>query len=128
MIISGDIYKDHRGTIRFINEFNMSSVVRMYCIKPNFDVIRAWQGHKLENKWFFVSKGSFLIKTIQMDSSKKNEYLLSEKKSEVLHIMPGNYNGFKALEKGSILIVFSDLTIEQSKSDDYRISIEQLPW
>ncbi|MEM0447940.1 MAG: WxcM-like domain-containing protein [Thermoplasmata archaeon] len=128
MIISGEIYEDFRGKMRLLNDFDLKSIVRMYCIEPNVDIIRAWQGHKFENKWFFASRGSFEVKIINMKSGKKSEYLLTDKRSEILHITAGNYNGFKALEEGSLLIVFSDFTLEQSKSDDYRVSLDQIAW
>ena len=31
----------------------------MYLIKPELDDIRAWQGSKIESKWFNVLLGSF---------------------------------------------------------------------
>ena len=57
--IIGDFHKDERGTVRFVNDFDMSQVVRMYCIEPKLGVIRAWQGQKVETKWFYAAKGSF---------------------------------------------------------------------
>ena len=40
-------------------------------------------------------------------------------------MIPGGYaNGFRALEPHSKLIVFSNFTVEESSSDDYRFSKE----
>jgi len=58
-VIEGNIHRDERGVVRFVNDFDMKKVVRMYCIKPKLGVVRAWQGHKRETKWFYVAKGSF---------------------------------------------------------------------
>ena len=122
--IIGDFHKDERGTVRFVNDFDMSQVVRMYCIEPKLGVIRAWQGHNKETKWFYATKGSFLVKTIKMDTLEKKEYYLKHTESKVLEISGGHYNGFEALEEGSVLMVFSDFGLEESKEDDFRESFE----
>lgn len=106
----------------------MSQVVRMYCIEPKLGVIRAWQGHKKETKWFYAAKGSFLVKTIDMDILEKKDYYLKDTESKVLKIPGGHYNGFEALEEGSVLMVFSDFGLEDSKGDDYRESVDNLYW
>jgi dTDP-4-dehydrorhamnose 3,5-epimerase-like enzyme len=122
--IIGDFHEDERGTVRFVNDFDMSQVVRMYCIEPKLEVIRAWQGHKKETKWFYAAKGSFLVKTIKMDTLEKKEYYLKDTESTVLEISGGHFNGFEALDEGSVLMVFSDFGLEDSKEDDIRESFE----
>lgn len=128
MIIKGNSHTDSRGTVRFVNDFDMSRVVRMYCIEPQMGVIRAWQGHKKETKWFFVAKGSFLVKTVDMVSREKEGYLLQDGFSDVLEIPGGFYNGFEAKEEGSVLMVFSDFDLEASQADDFRESVDQIFW
>lgn len=128
MLITGNTHTDSRGTVRFVNDFDMSQVVRMYCIEPKLGVIRAWQGHKKETKWFYAAKGSFLVKTIDMDILEKKDYYLKDTESKVLKIPGGHYNGFEALEEGSVLMVFSDFGLEDSKGDDYRESVDNLYW
>ncbi|MCG9881030.1 MAG: hypothetical protein MH472_10575, partial [Bacteroidia bacterium] len=76
-LIEGNIHQDERGGVRFVNDFDMSDVVRMYCIEPKVGVVRAWQGHKIERKWFYVAKGRFLVKTVAMESLNKVEYVLT---------------------------------------------------
>lgn len=111
-----------------MNDFNMSRVVRTYCIEPKLGVIRAWQGHKKETKWFYAAKGSFLVKMVDMDSLGKKEYMLKDTESIVLEISGGHYNGFEALEEGSVLMVFSDVGLEESKRDDFRESLDKIKW
>ena len=127
-LIEGNIHQDERGGVRFVNDFDMSDVVRMYCIEPNLGGVRAWQGHKVERKWFYVAKGRFLVKTLAMESLIKVEYVLTSSESNVLEIGGGYYNGFEALEEGSVLMVFSDFNLEQSKKDDYRETVENIKW
>lgn len=127
-VFYGDIFVDDRGVLKSVNNFDLSSVVRMYSIEPKLGVIRAWQGHKQEKKWFHVVAGRFLVKTMNMKTLRVNEYELSSLKPTVIEISGGNYNGFQALESGSILMVYSDFDLQSSKIDDYRLSIEQYPW
>lgn len=128
VLIKGNLHVDERGVVRYVNGFDMSRVVRMYSIDPKFGVIRAWQGHQKETKWFYAAKGSFLVKTITMDALEKKEYFLKDNESNVLEIPGGHYNGFVALEEGSVLVVFSDFDLEASKRDDFRESLEKLNW
>lgn len=131
-LIKGDIFTDHRGTVRFVNDFIFEGVKRFYAITHHdTHTIRAWQGHKIETKHFFVSKGSFIVNWIAIDNwespskdLKINSYTLTDTKSEILTIPPGHVNGFKALEADSTLIVFSDMLLEDSKMDDIRFPLE----
>ncbi|MFD2907243.1 hypothetical protein ACFSX9_00705 [Flavobacterium ardleyense] len=128
-IIQGNTHIDSRGTVRFINDFDMNKVVRMYAITPELGIIRAWQGHQVETKWFFVAKGSFTVKTVALGNfDEVNTYTMNENESEVLQIPGGHYNGFEATEKGSVLMIFSDANLEASKADDIRQTLEFLPW
>lgn len=129
-LIKGGVHKDERGVIRFVNDFDLLHVRRFYHIHhSSINIIRAWQGHQIESKWFHCTKGAFVIKVIQIDNwenpSKKLEILsfeLSAKESNVLHIPGGYVNGFKAVEKESSLLVFSDKDLKASKDDDYRFN------
>jgi dTDP-4-dehydrorhamnose 3,5-epimerase len=128
-IIEGSSFQDNRGLIRFINNFDLENVRRMYLIKPELNVIRAWQGHKKESKWLYVLSGSFQVQTICMlDLNNRQNIILRSNENKVLNIKPGNYNGFLALEDSSELLVFSDKTLEDSKEDDFRLTLEDLKW
>lgn len=127
-IIKGDLHQDERGIVRFVNDFDMTKVKRMYCIKPKLGVIRAWQGHKKETKWFYAAKGSFMVKTVNMVNFDKKEYPLNDGESNILEIQGGHYNGFEALEEGSMLMVFSDFGLEDSIKDDSRESLDKIKW
>jgi dTDP-4-dehydrorhamnose 3,5-epimerase-like enzyme len=128
MLIKGNTHSDERGIVKFVNNFEMKEVVRMYCIEPKLGVIRAWQGHKNETKWLYVTKGSFIVKVIDMKTGWLNQYRLTQCESDVLMVPGGNYNGFEALEEGSVLMVFSNFNIEESKADDFRESLDNIKW
>jgi dTDP-4-dehydrorhamnose 3,5-epimerase len=127
-LIKGNLYKDNRGIVRFVNDFDMKNVVRMYCIEPQLGIIRAWQGHKKETKWFFAAKGSFVVKVVDMKTNFLNKFILTDLESNIVEIPGGNYNGFEALEEGSVLMVYSNFTTIQSKEDDFRLSLDELDW
>ena len=130
--IIGGIHFDKRGKLSFINDFDMSQIKRFYLIEhEETSIIRAWQGHKLEQKWFFVLKGSFLVGVVQPDNwenpSKDLEvktFILKDTNNEILYIPGGFANGFRALEPGSVLQVFSDLHLSTSVADNFRFNTE----
>jgi len=127
-LITGDSFTDSRGNLRFVNDFDFSDVKRFYQIEnSSIDIVRAWQGHKTENKYFFVTSGSFIICCVKIDdleNPSKNlpveKHILSADKSKILMVPAGYANGIKALEKGSKLIVFSSNSLEDAEDDDYR--------
>ena len=55
-------------------------------------------------------------------------YHLSAAEPQQLAIPGGYLNGFRALETGSTLIVFSDFDLEASKADDLRFGLDSIPW
>ncbi|WDO14463.1 WxcM-like domain-containing protein [Flavobacterium sp. WW92] len=136
-IIQGGTYEDERGKLSFVNDFDLSAVKRYYIIEhPDTSVIRAWQAHKKEQKWFQVISGSFLVAVVRPDNWEKpseklevRKVILKADKNQVLHI-PGNFaNGFKALEPNSRMIIFSDFSVEESSKDNFRFESQMwLDW
>jgi dTDP-4-dehydrorhamnose 3,5-epimerase len=127
-IIQGGTHEDARGRLTFFNDFNLKEVKRFYVIQhPDTEVVRAWQGHKIEQKWFYVLAGSFKVGLVRPDDWENpsadlptQEFLLSSEKNEILHIPGGFANGFKALEANSRMMVFSDFSMGEAGSDDWR--------
>jgi dTDP-4-dehydrorhamnose 3,5-epimerase len=127
-IIQGGEHVDARGKLTFFNDFDMKDVRRFYLIEhPDTSIVRAWQGHKKEQKWFYVVKGSFKVVLVRPDNwenpsadLKPSEFILEAIANRVLYI-PGNFaNGLKALEPESRIMVFSSFTVEESSKDNYR--------
>jgi len=127
--IVGGHHTDSRGLLRFVNDFDMKEIRRMYIIEPRFGQVRAWQGHQKEQKWFFVIEGSFLIQTVSIKAHQnRSKIIVSAEDNRVIHIVAGNYNGFEALTEGSKMLVFSDYTIDEAALDDFRMNLEELAW
>ncbi len=123
-LITGGSHTDNRGKLEFINDFDLSKVKRFYKT-THFDIetVRAWQVHQKETKWFHCIKGSFKVKVADLVTKQVKSFTLSDTEPTVLYIPSGNANGFIALEPNSILIIFSDLSLEDAKSDNERMKV-----
>ncbi len=127
-LINGGIHIDARGEIYHVNKFNFSDVKRFYIVSnKSTAIIRACQGHKVEQKYFFVVKGTYLICAVKIDNwqnpsrdLKPTKFIMDEKNPAILCIPPGYANGIKVLEKHSKLIIYSNLNLEESSKDIYR--------
>lgn len=127
----GKVFVDDRGTLRFFNEFNFEKegIKRFYQVENHErGFIRAWHGHKKEVKYAYVAKGSVWAAIVDMeDETQAERYILSDKNPKILHIPAGKYNGFQTLEEGTIIIIFSTATAEESQGDDYRVPYNKFP-
>jgi dTDP-4-dehydrorhamnose 3,5-epimerase len=128
MIITGGKFADERGEIQFVNDFDMSEIKRFYTIfHPDTSTIRAWQGHKIEKRWFYCTEGSFDIRIVKIDNWESpsddltvEKVILNSKKPIILKIPSGYVNGIKALSKNSKLILFSNFKFDENQNDEYR--------
>jgi dTDP-4-dehydrorhamnose 3,5-epimerase len=134
-LISAANYTDPRSKLQAFSGFSLQAVVRMYAIEPaDTQIIRAWQGHHKERKWFFPTAGSFEVQTIPLGEhalpqlNARLNWVLTASQPAVL-VIPGGYlNGFRALEANSRLLVFSNFDLEASKADDIRFTLDEIPW
>ncbi len=82
-LIKGIRFVDERAIIRFNNEFDMTDVKRLYLIEPTPHLIRARQGHQIENKWFVVVLGRFFeVQVVIMTDLSVKKSLLSYQKTK----------------------------------------------
>ncbi len=131
--IEGTGFSDERGKLLFFNSFDMREIVRFYEIAPADTLtVRAWQAHKDEKKWFYCLRGSFTVHLIKPDNLNNpskiigsEKFILDAEKPRILKIPGGYANGFKGMEEGSTLMVFSNFYLDESKEDDFRYPIEQ---
>jgi dTDP-4-dehydrorhamnose 3,5-epimerase-like enzyme len=128
IIITAGQHTDERGRLSFFNDFDMTPVKRFYIIEhPDPTVIRAWQGHKVEQKWFYAIAGSFKVVLVlpgdwenPSENVEVKEFILEEGIIRVLYIPGGYANGFKALAPNSKMMIFSDFSIADAGKDDFR--------
>lgn len=130
-IIKGSFSTDIRGTINFNNAFDLSLIKRMYIIKnTSVDILRGWQGHQKEQRWFSAMDGGFCIKLIKIDDwelpSKDLESIelsISNKTLDVLHVPKGYVSCIKAIVQHSKLLVMSDYKFGEI-IDEYRFELD----
>lgn len=130
--IVGGIAKDHRGHIRFVNDFDMSEVKRFYIIKnADTELVRGWRAHRTEQRWFYVLSGSFTVDIVKIDDWTTacqdlpvERLLLKSEDMQVLHMPVGYGTAFRALEPNSELLVYADFGIEHAKTDDYTYPVD----
>jgi dTDP-4-dehydrorhamnose 3,5-epimerase len=136
-IIQGGIFSDERGTMRFVNDFRFDDVKRFYFIKhADTSVVRAWQGHQFEKKYFYPISGSFVVAWVKIDDFENPSedlipeyHILSAQNSEILSVPKGYANGLKALEPNSEIMIFSDMDLEESVNEKIRFPAEKwLDW
>lgn len=136
-IIKGGIFSDERGSMRFVNDFRFDDVKRFYFIKhPDTSVVRAWQGHQFEKKYFYPISGSFVVAWVKIDDFENPSddllpeyHILSANNSEIFSVPNGYANGLKALEPNSELLIFSDMNLEESVNEKIRYPAERwLDW
>ena len=124
----GGVYSDQRGILKYVNEKDPGCYRRFYLIThQDKNVVRAWQGHKKEEKGFYVISGSFIIAVIQPenfenpgDSEKPEFFNLTLENNHFLRVPGGCYTGIKAFTPGSTLLVLSGFDLAGSKEDDFR--------
>lgn len=127
-LIQGSKHSDKRGTLYFINDFDMRPVKRMYMIvHEDITMIRGWRGHKLEQRWFYVVEGSFEFKLVKIDNWKTPSvnlemicHVLSSDEPQILHVPTGFASHFRALANNSKVLVYADAMISESMNDDYQ--------
>jgi hypothetical protein len=131
ILFSGGEHCDRRGRVAFNNSLVLSGVKRAYCIEnASTQVVRAWQGHKIERRWFLAVQGSFVIKAIKIDNWEKPssdlvpfEFILNAKSLESLALTAGYISSIQQLENDSKLMVFSDYELGEIE-DEYRFDVD----
>lgn len=124
---TGEVFVDNRGSLKCINDFDMSNVKRFYQIKNHRKgFIRAWHGHREEAKYVYVASGSALIGTVDLENEKLvSKIVLSAEKPQVLYIPKNHANGFMNLEDDTRIIFFSNKSFEDTKDDDIRFPYDR---
>lgn len=130
-LISGNYHTDQRGTLFYNNDFDASSIKRIYIIEnENPKFIRGWQGHQIEQRWFSVVSGKFKIQLIKIDNWEKPSvnlenltFFIDSEKLNVLHVPKGYVSSIQSLELNSKLLVMADYFLGEIK-DEYRYDID----
>jgi dTDP-4-dehydrorhamnose 3,5-epimerase-like enzyme len=137
MLIEGALAVDDRGSVSFVNEFDLEPVRRFYVVTNHqIGFVRAWHAHRNERKFVTVVQGSALVCCVRIDDWTEpstelpvSRYVLSSRTPSVLAIPGGYANGFMSLEEGTGVLFFSSALVEESAEDDIRFPARHWdPW
>lgn len=134
-VIRGGSHADDRGTLRFVNDFDMSAVKRFYTICNSAEEPkRGWIMHKRETKWFFPVAGVTEVK-VRGDGEQWehcSSYVLRASEPSVLQVPPGHWflieqSSNRTTEQSNNqtmppaeVMVFSNCNVGEFPNDDFR--------
>ncbi len=131
------MFVDDRGSISFVNNFDLAEVRRFYVVE-NHEVgfIRAWHCHMEESKYVMALEGTAILALVRIEDPENPpvdphiyRYVLTSSDPTVLWVPPGYAHGAKTLDAGTKLIFFSDASLSESQKDDFRFDAFQWdPW
>ena len=129
--IKGKVHTDFRGSLYYNNDFDAKEVKRIYFIEnKDTEFVRAWQGHKIEQRWFSAVQGSFEIKLIEVDDwenpskdSFVHSFVLKANQLDILHVPKGYISSIQALELNSKLMLMADYLLGEVK-DEFRFDAD----
>ena len=130
-ILKGKSFLDHRGQLRYNNDFDLTPIKRMYLLKnKDLSVERAWQGHQIEQRWFSVVSGTFQVILVVPDHwevptqiKERYTFTLESETLDILHIPSGFLSHIKSLSEDADLLVFSDYKLGEI-NDEYKFPLE----
>ena len=130
-LLKGNSYVDVRGTLFYNNDFDATAIKRIYVIEnQTTDIVRGWRGHKIEQRWFSVLKGSFKIELIAIDDwehpskeLKRDSFVICAETLDVLHIPAGFVTSIQSLEEGARLLVMADYSFG-ALNDEHRFEVD----
>jgi len=128
-IVEGINFTDDRGVLLANNNFQLEGYKRFYVVKNHrINFVRAWHGHKYETKALICVRGAFKVGAVQVDDfgnpdreKKVSNFVLSHNSSNILIIPKGYFNGHMSLTDDAELLIFSNKTLQESVSDDFRL-------
>lgn len=130
-LISGGLFSDERGTLRYNNDLVATSIKRMYLLEnKDLSVERAWQGHQIEQRWFSTVSGSFQITLLALDHWEnptqiniRYTFTLESETLDILHIPSGFLSHITSLTENAKLLVFSDYKLGEIE-DEYKFPLD----
>jgi dTDP-4-dehydrorhamnose 3,5-epimerase len=131
-LIEGGLAVDDRGSVMFVNDFDLDEIRRFYVISNHaVGFVRAWHYHRHERKYVVALKGAVLVQAVAVDNEEHpsrdlevHRFVLSDVSPSALVIPPRYAHGTMTLSAGAKVIFFSDSTLKESLSDDIRYAAD----
>ena len=136
-LIKGAMFVDDRGSISFVNDFDLAEMRRFYVVENHeAGFIRAWHCHVEESKYVMALSGTAILALVYVEDPENppidpeiHRYVLTFSDPAVLWVPPGYAHGAKTLSPDTKLIFFSDASLAESQKDDFRFDAFQWdPW
>ena len=136
-LIKGSMFVDDRGSISFVNDFDLAEMRRFYVVANHeAGFIRAWHCHVDESKYVMALSGTAILALVYVEDPENppidpeiHRYVLTASDPTVLWVPPGYAHGAKTLSADTQLIFFSDASLAESQKDDFRFDAFQWdPW
>lgn len=126
-IITVPLHLDDRGSVYCSFDHLIENLIQRTYVVRNWQpgTIRAWHGHKEAATYIHIIKGTAKVAAKQMDG---NDYLvatLSSLKPQLFYIPPGWYNGTMTLQEDTRILIYSTLTFDEVKHDDFRQQVTE---
>jgi dTDP-4-dehydrorhamnose 3,5-epimerase-like enzyme len=130
-LLKGNNHADSRGTLFYNNAFDATAIKRIYVIEnQTTNLVRGWQGHQIEQRWFSAIKGSFKIEIIAVDDwahpskeLKRDTFVVTAETMDVLHVPAGAVSSIQSLKEGARLLVMADYSFG-ALNDEYRFEVD----
>ena len=134
-LIAGGLAIDDRGSVAFVNDFELGGVKRFYLVTNHrAGFVRAWHAHRREAKYVTVTRGAAVVGAVHIDDWQSpsrdavvHRHVLAAQKPNLLYIPAGYANGFMSLTEDATLLFFSTATLAESRDDDTRYEAQRWP-
>ena len=124
-IIQRGLFGDDRGFVySALDNMDDLGIKRVYIVENlSAGQVRAWHGHKNADTYMHVIDGVAKLAAMNMEDNMNIKTMtLSSRNPQVLFIPGGWYNGAVSLTSNTKILVFSTLTLEEVKNDDFRLA------
>jgi hypothetical protein len=130
-LLKGNYHGDHRGVIKYNNEFDLSNVKRVYSIaNKDSSRVRGFQGHLIEKRWFTATAGEFEVRVVNImnwpEIDKKQKpftFKLDNSCMDILCVPAGFMTCIEQIGESGSLMVFADYFLGEV-DDEYRLDLD----
>lgn len=122
-VIERKLFVDDRGYVYgAFDEMDKAGIKRTYVVENHeSNFVRAWHGHRRAATFIHVISGVARVAAVRIDDhSDVSVWTISSHKPSLVYIPPGFYNGAQNLVVGTRMLVYSTITLDECKEDDYR--------
>lgn len=128
-VIEVPLHIDDRGSVYgAFDKMNEVQIKRTYVVENHqSEFVRAWHGHQVADTYIHVISGVAKIAAVNMlNHNDITVATLSAHKPALFYIPGGFYNGAQNLVQGTKLLVYSTLTMEEVKADNFRLKWDDI--